>query len=164
MGQTATPAHTPFHNTGCKARVVITGTIFIVGLMDIVTGTGWTVRCSNVGREKEDFLFSKTSRPALGPIQLLIQWAPAFLPEGEQPGREVNPSPPASAEVKNEWSYTSTPATCFHGLERLNFTFTFVKEGGEGTFVGWNSNCCCLWSRRQSWKPDRYLLVQCNLR
>jgi hypothetical protein len=72
MGQTATPAHTPVHNTGCKARFVITGTVFIVGLMDILTGTAWTVRCSNVGREKEVFLFSKTSRPALGPIQPLI--------------------------------------------------------------------------------------------
>jgi hypothetical protein len=28
------------------------------------------------------------------------------------PGREVNSSPPSSAEVKNDWSYTSIPHTC----------------------------------------------------
>ena len=28
--------------------------------------------------------------------------------------REVIQSPPPSAEVKNEWSYTFTPTTCLH--------------------------------------------------
>jgi hypothetical protein len=32
------------------------------------------------------------------------------------PGREADHSPPSSAEVKNEWSYTSTPAIRLHGL------------------------------------------------
>ena len=29
---------------------------------------------------------------------------------------EVSQSPPSSAEVKNEWSDTSTPVTCRHGF------------------------------------------------
>jgi len=29
------------------------------------------------------------------------------------PGREVDNSPPSFAEVKNEWSYTSSPPICF---------------------------------------------------
>jgi hypothetical protein len=33
-----------------------------------------------------------------------------------QPGREANHSPPSSAEVKNAWSYTSTPAIRLHGM------------------------------------------------
>jgi hypothetical protein len=27
----------------------------------------------------------------------------------------------SSAEVKNEWSYTSTPPVCLHGVDRDNF-------------------------------------------
>jgi len=33
-----------------------------------------------------------------------------------QPGREADHSPPSSAEVKNAWSYTSTPPICLHGV------------------------------------------------
>ena len=29
-----------------------------------------------------------------------------------------------SADVKNEWSYTSTPPICLHGVKRENFTLT----------------------------------------
>ena len=41
---------------------------------------GWTVRGSNPGRSKRFFLFSKTSRPALGPTQPSIHWVPSSLP------------------------------------------------------------------------------------
>jgi hypothetical protein len=39
------------------------------------------------------------------------------------PGYEGNHSPPSSAEVKNVWSYTSTPPICLQGVDRDNFTF-----------------------------------------
>jgi hypothetical protein len=45
------------------------------------------------------------------------------FPGVKQQGREVNHSPPSSAEVKNEWSYTSTLPTCLHGVDRENFNF-----------------------------------------
>jgi len=41
----------------------------------------------------------------------------------KQPGPEVDYLPPSIAEVKNEWSYTSTLSTYLHGLCRNNFTF-----------------------------------------
>jgi hypothetical protein len=41
----------------------------------------------------------------------------------KRPGCEVNQSPTSSAEVKNEWSYTSTPLICLHGIDRDNFVF-----------------------------------------
>jgi hypothetical protein len=48
--------------------------------------------------------------PALGPTQPPIHWAPGALFLGvKRPGREVDHSPPCSAEVKNAWSYTFTP-------------------------------------------------------
>jgi len=32
------------------------------------------------------------------------------------PGREAKPSPPSSADIKNEWTYTSTPPVRLHGV------------------------------------------------
>jgi hypothetical protein len=47
------------------------------------------------------FLFSKSSRPALGSTQPPIYWVPETLsPRVKRTGREVDHSPPASAEVK----------------------------------------------------------------
>jgi hypothetical protein len=62
----------------------------------------------------KNFLFSKSSTPALGSTQPPIQWVPGVLSPGvKQPGREANHSPPASAEVKKMWIYTSTPPYAF---------------------------------------------------
>jgi hypothetical protein len=42
-----------------------------------------------------------TSRPALGPIQLPIQWVPRALSlEIKQPGHEADHSPPSSTKIK----------------------------------------------------------------
>jgi hypothetical protein len=54
---------------------------------------------------------------ALGPTQPPIQWVPGALSLGvKRPGREADHSPPSSAEVKNAWSYTSTPPIRLHGV------------------------------------------------
>jgi hypothetical protein len=56
------------------------------------------------------FLFTTASRTALGPTQSPIQGVPGALSLGvKRPMREADYSPPSSAEVKNVWSYTSTP-------------------------------------------------------
>jgi hypothetical protein len=34
----------------------------------------------------------------------------------KRPGRKADHSPPSSAEVKNAWSYTSTPSIRLHGV------------------------------------------------
>jgi hypothetical protein len=78
----------------------------------------------------EIFLFITASRTALGPTQPPIQWVPGALSLGvKRPGREADHSPPSSAEVKNAWSYTSTPKYVFMAWclvkHRDNFTFTF---------------------------------------
>jgi hypothetical protein len=65
-------------------------------------------RSSSSGRAK-NFLFSVSSRPALGPTQPPIQWVPRTLTPGvKRPGREADHSFPASAEVKKMRIYTST--------------------------------------------------------
>jgi hypothetical protein len=61
-----------------------------------------------------NFLFTTAFRTALGPNQPPIQWVPGALSLGiKWPGREADHSPPSSAEVKNSWTYTSTPQYAF---------------------------------------------------
>jgi hypothetical protein len=60
------------------------------------------------------FLFSTSSRPALGPTQLPVQWVPWALSTGvKRLGRETDHSPPASAEVKKMWICTFIPPYAF---------------------------------------------------
>jgi hypothetical protein len=63
--------------------------------------------------------FSPTtaSRQALGLTQPPIQWVSGVCSLGvKRPGREPDYSPPSNAEVKNVWSYNSTPPIRFHGM------------------------------------------------
>jgi hypothetical protein len=65
----------------------------------------------------ENFLFTTASRTTLGPTQPPTQWVPGTLSLGvKRPGREADHSPPTSSEVKNAWSYTSTPSIRLHGV------------------------------------------------
>jgi hypothetical protein len=78
-------------------------------------------------------LFTTASRTALGPTQPPIQWVPGAFSLGvKRPGREADHSPLSSAEVKNAWSYTSTPQYVFRAWclvkHRDNFTFTIHDE------------------------------------
>jgi hypothetical protein len=68
------------------------------------------------------------SRTALGPTQPPIRWVLGALSLGvKRKWREANHSLPSSAEVKNAWSYTSTPQYVFMAWclvkHRDNFTF-----------------------------------------
>jgi hypothetical protein len=52
-------------------------------------------------RGLEIFLFTTTSRTALGPTQPPIQWVTGAPSTGvKRPGRDADHSPPSSAEVK----------------------------------------------------------------
>jgi hypothetical protein len=80
------------------------------------------------------FFLATASRPALGPTQPPIQWAPVVPSPGTKeppPGREAHQSPPSTAEVKNAWSYTPTTPIRLHGVvskHKDNFTFSFIKN------------------------------------
>jgi hypothetical protein len=80
------------------------------------------------------FLFTTASRMSLGSTQPPILWVPVALSlDVKQPGCEADHPPPSSAEVKNAWSYTSTPPISLHGVvlslkkQRDNFIFTFTR-------------------------------------
>jgi hypothetical protein len=57
-------------------------------------------------------------KPKLGPTQSPIQCLPGSL----SPGRVAATSPPSSAEVENEWSYTAIPhAPSWHSQTQIYF-------------------------------------------
>jgi len=86
---------------------------------------------------KRIFLLATASRPTLGPTQSPTQW----LPGVKRSGREADHSPPSSAEVevKNAWSYTSTPPIAFMAWclvkHRNNFPFTSHNEMGRWAWI-----------------------------
>ena len=82
--------------------------------------------------EKYFSLFSETSRRSLVPNLPSINGYRGSFQAVQWPGRDVELSPPSSAEVKNEWSYASMPFTCFHGVDRDSFIFlTFFFKAGK---------------------------------
>lgn len=69
--------------------------------------------------------FFHLCRLARGPTQPLSQWVAGFFARGEAAGAWCW-QPPSIANVKNEWSFTSAPAMCLHGMDRYNLTFFFL--------------------------------------
>jgi hypothetical protein len=77
------------------------------------TATGYGLDDQGVGVRApvgdKNFLFSTSSRSALESTQPPIQSVPVAVSPGvKRPGREADHSPPASAEVKKIWIYTSS--------------------------------------------------------
>jgi hypothetical protein len=60
------------------------------------------------------FLYATASRPAQGPTRPPIQWLSGVLsPKVKWPVCKADHSPLSSAEVKNAWSYISSPQYVF---------------------------------------------------
>jgi hypothetical protein len=62
----------------------------------IAVATGWTVRGSNPGGERD---FPHPSRPTLGPTQPPVQWVPGLSRGVNRPGRGAESPPNLIAEV-----------------------------------------------------------------
>ena len=86
---------------------------------DSVVVTSCTVRGSNSGMDKRSFSPKRPIR-LWGPPSLLFgRYRGSFLGL-KRPGRGVDRSPPSNYKGKNEWSCTSTPPVCLHGVYREN--------------------------------------------
>jgi hypothetical protein len=82
---------------------------------------GWSgVR---ITADVRDFLYAKFSTQLVSPPNLRFSGYGDSASEAKRLGRDVGYSPPSSAEVKNEWSYTSTPPMQFPGVGRNTVTF-----------------------------------------
>jgi hypothetical protein len=88
-------------------------------------------RGGRVAVTAEISLITVASRPALGSTPSSIQW----VLEVKHQGRKANLSVPLSAEVKNEWSYISTPPHAFMLLCVIKHRddFNFNKHLTDGT-------------------------------
>jgi len=64
-------------------------------------------------QEQESFLFYRTSGTILGPLSVFHSMGTGLLSRGKRLVREVDYSLPFRAEVKIEWSYTSTASLAF---------------------------------------------------
>jgi hypothetical protein len=78
-----------------------------------------------------EFFLLTASRPVLWPNQPPFQLVPGALYPGiKRPGREGDRLRPSSAELKNVWSYISTPQYVFIAWclvkHRDNFTFIII--------------------------------------
>jgi len=62
-----------------------------------------------------------------GPPSLLYNGYRISFTGLKRPGRGVNHPPRSNAEVKKEWSYTSTPPLCHHGRLLGEFYMTCIK-------------------------------------
>jgi hypothetical protein len=84
----------------------------VKGTNTVSIPAGWSV--VRVPTGSGNFSLHHRVVPALGPTQYPIQWAPGthFLVI-MRAWREADHSPPPSAEIKNAWSYTSTPQYAF---------------------------------------------------
>jgi len=51
---------------------------------------------------------------------------------------------PSSVEVKNEWSFTSTPPIHFHGVDRENSLYLKFKSYGVNE-IAWRSGTASVW-------------------
>jgi len=72
-------------------------------------------------RSVEIFIFSKSADQLLGPLSLLLSGYWGSFTRVRRTEIEVVQSPLSSAEVKTEWSYTSSLP-----MNRNTFSFTFI--------------------------------------
>jgi len=92
--------------------------LFIVYLTVYRLSTGLTVRGSNPGRCKRLSLPQNLPDRLWCTASLLFIEYRGSVPRAERPRREVDHWPPASAEVRYEWSYTSASPIWFSWYEQ----------------------------------------------
>jgi hypothetical protein len=62
------------------------------------------------------------------PLSSLLNGYRKSFPGRKRPVRELNHPSSSSVEVKNEWSYTSSPPVYLNIIDRDNFTFSFSSH------------------------------------
>ena len=70
-----------------------------------------------------DFSLHQNTGPAQGTPSVPFNGCWCYFQVVKRSVQEVNYSPPSSAEDEDEWSYTSTPHTYLHGVDRDKFAF-----------------------------------------
>ena len=66
------------------------------------------------------------SRLALEAIQPPVQLELGFFPQGKQLSCKADHSPPSSAKVKSDWSYTAASLVCLHSMDKDTYVVFFL--------------------------------------
>jgi hypothetical protein len=107
--------HSVRYETGLRAR--LSAVRFLVRAREFCPKlAAWPVP----GKGKR--ILSKTRGPPPPPFS---RWGAGSFPQVKWPGHVEN-TPPSRAKIKLEWSYTSAPRACIHGVDRGNFVFMLV--------------------------------------
>lgn len=85
------------------------------------------VRGMNTGRDKF-FSSPKRSDRLCGSPSLLYKGKRHFIPGVKRAGREIDHSPTSSAEIKNGWTYASSPSICLHCMDKDNRPFLLLHS------------------------------------
>ena len=81
-----------------------------------------TVSGSNPGKDKRFSLFRNRSNRLCGPPSRVFNGHRDYFPRAKQRKREAAHPPPTTAEIKNEWSYTSASPTHLHSMDKDSCT------------------------------------------
>ena len=102
-------------------------------LVGIVTDYG----LDGLGLNPGGYEIFRPSRPALGPSQPPVKWVPGLSRGKVRPGCAADHSPPSSAAVMEEYSYTSThPLGCTLHWNKIALPLTFFMFELNGP-VSW---------------------------
>lgn len=71
-----------------------------------------------IPEKKRDIFLCVLSRVFWDPPSLIFNGYYGSIPEARRPGRDVEHSLQSSADVKDEWKYTSTPPVYLRGADR----------------------------------------------
>jgi hypothetical protein len=114
-----------------KMRIFISSKYYVTSQCPMATAVEsvysieWAGRPGFGSRQGLDSSPSHFVQAGSGPLpQPPIQWVPGVFTGVNWPGREANNSPLSNAEVKNAWSYTSTPPIRLHGAVKHRDNFT----------------------------------------
>jgi hypothetical protein len=83
------------------------------------------------GRSKGFFSCPKHPHQLRDTPSLLVNQEWGTFPGVKWSQHKDDHSPLFSSQVMKEWKYTSTPATCIHGVYRDSLTFKFVSNVKE---------------------------------
>jgi hypothetical protein len=97
-----------------------------------------------------------------GPPRLLFTGYQGSFLEVKLLGRNVDHTPPTTAEVKNEWCFTFILPICLHSVNRGNFTsFAFYKTL-EGDSQDWKIILWTFMLKLRSWKSLKLHFWYCT--
>lgn len=95
--------------------------------------TGWKTWCLNPGRTKIYFFCSSHPDRFWGPRITLFKWVSGSQTGVKRSGYGVEHSRPSWAEVKNNWSYTST--------DPIRYVFMARTRDSWSLYTSWTVSC-----------------------